>query len=252
MTQKVKKFRVDELLVEKGLCDSRSLAKALIMGGKVFSGDHRLEKPGKMILADTPIRLAEAPKYVSRGGEKLEGFIREFDLDFSGKRALDIGASTGGFTDCLLQSGVVSVTCVDVGRAQLHYKLQRDKRVTNIEKLNARYLEKRQLPFDEYPLIVMDVSFISIMKILGPAWEFLEPGGMFISLIKPQFEATKEEADEGKGIISKPDIHQRVRSEVRAFIESQLPNANILGETESSIKGTDGNKEFLVGITKGL
>ena len=249
MTKK-NKIRLDELLVLKKQVVSRSQAKALILAGKVMHGTERLEKPGQMVSGDTEIRIIQPPKYVSRGGEKLEGFINQFQINFKGVHILDIGASTGGFTDCCLQYGATHATCVDVGRAQLHNKLLQDERVKNLEKLNARYLRKEDLPYDHYPRIVMDLSFISLKKILIPAWNFLENQGVLIALVKPQFEAEKHEVDSGKGIIRDSNIHNRVLNEILEFSTNNLNNCQIIGHMLSPIKGTDGNKEFLIGLLK--
>src|SRR5690606_28287662 len=148
--------------------------------------------------ADAPLTVETPPRFVSRGGEKLEGFLEQFAIDINGLYHLDVGASTGGFTDCCLQRGSLSATCVDVGRAQMHNKLIQDPRVTNLEKTNARHLKPDDLPFDEYPLIVMDLSFISLKKVLPAVWQFLAPEGRLIALVKPQFEAEKAEVDAGK------------------------------------------------------
>ena len=244
------KIRLDELLVLKNLVASRSQAKAMILAGKVMLGTQRLDKPGQTIPADSVIRLLEPPKFVSRGGEKLEGFIEHFKLSFKGKTVLDIGASTGGFTDCALQNGAIHSTCVDVGRAQLHNKLRQDSRVKNLEKLNARYLRKEDLPFQVYPRIVMDLSFISLKKVLPNVWNFLEPDGVLIALVKPQFEAEKHEVDLGKGIIKNEAIHNRVLNDIIEFSLSELESSELNGSTPSPIKGTDGNKEFLIGLLK--
>ena len=244
------KIRLDELLVLKNLVASRSQAKAMILAGKVMLGTQRLDKPGQTIPADSVIRLLEPPKFVSRGGEKLEGFIEHFKLSFKGKTVLDIGASTGGFTDCALQNGAIHSTCVDVGRAQLHNKLRQDSRVKNLEKLNARYLRKEDLPFQVYPRIVMDLSFISLKKVLPNVWNFLEPDGVLIALVKPQFEAEKHEVDLGKGIIKNEAIHNRVLNDIIEFSLSELESSELIGSIPSPIKGTDGNKEFLIGLLK--
>ena len=244
------KIRLDELLVLKNLVASRSQAKAMILAGKVMLGTQRLDKPGQTIPADSVIRLLEPPKFVSRGGEKLEGFIEHFKLSFKGKTVLDVGASTGGFTDCALQNGAIHSTCVDVGRAQLHNKLRQDSRVKNLEKLNARYLRKEDLPFQVYPRIVMDLSFISLKKVLPNVWNFLEPDGVLIALVKPQFEAEKHEVDLGKGIIKNEAIHNRVLNDIIEFSLSELESSELIGSIPSPIKGTDGNKEFLIGLLK--
>ena len=244
------KIRLDELLVLKNLVASRSQAKAMILAGKVMLGTQRLDKPGQTIPADSEISLLEPPKFVSRGGEKLEGFIEHFKLSFKDKTVLDVGASTGGFTDCALQNGAIHSTCVDVGRAQLHNKLRQDSRVKNLEKLNARYLRKEDLPFQVYPRIVMDLSFISLKKVLPNVWNFLEPDGVLIALVKPQFEAEKDEVDLGKGIIKNEAIHNRVLNDIIEFSLSELESSELIGSIPSPIKGTDGNKEFLIGLLK--
>lgn len=249
-SHKSKKLRLDELLVIKGLASTRSQAKALVLAGKVLLGTERTTKPGHLFPVDSPLHVEAPPRFVSRGGEKLEGFLNQFNIDIAGLRHLDIGASTGGFTDCCLQRGSISATCVDVGRAQLHNKLLRDDRVINIEKTNARQLKPGDLPFDDYPLIVIDVSFISLTKILPAAWQFLAPNGHLIALVKPQFEAEKYEADAGRGIIRDPVIQERVLETIRNFALSQLRGASLIGTMDSPIKGTDGNREFLIGLSK--
>ncbi len=246
----VKKIRLDELLVAQGLADTRSRAKALILAGKVKLGTDRLDKPGRSLPADSPIEVESPPRFVSRGGEKLEGFLDQFNIDVTGLRHLDVGASTGGFTDCCLQRGTISATCVDVGRAQMHNKLIQDERVTNIEKTNARHLQIGDLPFEHYPLIVMDLSFISLTKVLPAVWQFLAPDGRLIALVKPQFEAEKREVDAGRGIIRDEAIQQRILASIKSFALAQLPGATLIGTMDSPIKGTDGNREFLLGLTR--
>ncbi len=247
----IKKTRLDELLVANGLADSRSQAKALILAGKVMLGTERLDKPGRTLPVDSPIEVEFPPRFVSRGGEKLEGFLDQFAIDVAGLRILDVGASTGGFTDCCLQRGAISATCVDVGRAQMHNRLLQDERVTNIEKTNARHLQPGDLPHDDYPLIVMDLSFISLTKVLPAVWQFLAPGGRLIALVKPQFEAEKSEVDAGRGIIRDEAIHLRVLETIKAFALKELPGAELIGTMDSPIKGTDGNREFLMGLQRG-
>jgi 23S rRNA (cytidine1920-2'-O)/16S rRNA (cytidine1409-2'-O)-methyltransferase len=246
----VKKVRLDELLVEQNLAESRSQAKALILAGKVKLGTERVDKPGRTLPSNSPLTVEQPPRFVSRGGEKLEGFLDAFNLSMSGKRILDVGASTGGFTDCCLQRGAVEATCVDVGRAQMHNRLIQDPRVTNLEKTNARHLKVGDLPHADYPVIVMDLSFISLTKVLPAVWEFLAPAGILIALVKPQFEAEKAEVDLGRGIIRDPLIHARVLESIKAFTLEKLPQARLIGTMDSPIKGTDGNKEFLIGLTK--
>lgn len=245
-----KKIRIDELLVAQGLAESRSQAKALVLAGKVRLGTERLDKPGRTLPDDSQLTVEQPPRFVSRGGEKLEGFLNEFAIDVSGLDVLDVGASTGGFTDCCLQRGAISSTCVDVGRAQLHNKLRQDARVTNLEKTNARHLKPGDLPKDHYPIMVMDLSFISLTKVLPVVWQFLATGGHLIALVKPQFEAQKHEVDAGKGIIRDDAIHQRVLGEIRDFALRELPGAALIGAIDSPIKGTDGNKEFLLGLIR--
>jgi 23S rRNA (cytidine1920-2'-O)/16S rRNA (cytidine1409-2'-O)-methyltransferase len=245
-----KKIRLDELLVAKGLAESRSRAKALILAGKVLRGTERLDKPGRPLPANSDITVEQPPRFVSRGGEKLEGFLDHFDISMGGMHVLDVGASTGGFTDCSLQRGAVSATCVDVGRAQMHNKLMQDPRVTNLEKTNARHLKPGDLPRSHYPRIVMDLSFISLTKVLPAVWPFMEPGGCLIALVKPQFEARKEEVDAGRGIIRDEAVHQRVLNEICEFAVAELAGAELIGTIDSPIKGTDGNREFLIGLRK--
>lgn len=246
----VKKVRLDELLVEQGLADSRSQAKALVLAGKVRIGTERVDKPGRTVPADSDLQVEQPPRFVSRGGEKLEGFLEQFNIQVEGLRILDVGASTGGFTDCCLQRGAIEATCVDVGRAQMHNRLIQDPRVTNLEKTNARHLQPGDLPHDDYPIIVMDLSFISLTKVLPAVWNFLAPDGTLIALVKPQFEAEKHEVDLGKGIIRDPAVHTRVLAQVETFALENLPGATVIGKIDSPIKGTDGNKEFLLGLTR--
>jgi len=246
----VEKRRLDELLVLKGLVDTRSRAKALILAGKVRLGTVRLEKPGHLFPVDAPLEIETPPRFVSRGGEKLEGFLERFNIDVTGLHHLDIGASTGGFTDCCLQRGGIGATCVDVGRAQLHHKLLSDSRVINMEKVNARHLKLGDLPHASYPLIVIDVSFISLTKILPAVWPFLETQGRLIALVKPQFEAEKHEVDAGRGIIRDSIIQERILQSIQDFALSQLQGASLIGTMDSPIKGTDGNREFLIGLVR--
>ena len=243
------KLRLDELLVARGFAESRAQAKALILAGRVLHGTARLDKPGKEFPRDLAIVLERPARFVSRGGEKLAAALAHFQLTLVGTAVLDIGASTGGFTDCALQAGAASVTCVDVGRAQLHAKLRGDPRVINLERVNARNLRAGDLPRTDYDAIVVDVSFISLRSILPAVWPFLRAGGTLIALIKPQFEAGKAEADRGQGVIRDPAVHARVMSEIGAFAAA-LPGATALGSTDSPITGADGNREFLLGLRK--
>lgn len=239
--------RLDELLLERGLAQSRNQAKALIMGGKVRHGTQILDKAGKEYPIDIELEMETPPRFVSRGAEKLEGFFGQFPLAVEGMRILDVGASTGGFTDYLLQAGASEATCVDVGHGQLHYKLRQDKRVHNLERVNARHLQPGELPHPAYPLVVMDLSFISLKLILPVIWNFLEPGGRVIALIKPQFEAGKEEADRFKGVITDPAIRERILNDILDFARTELPGSELVGWCESPISGMNGNREFLAG-----
>jgi 23S rRNA (cytidine1920-2'-O)/16S rRNA (cytidine1409-2'-O)-methyltransferase len=244
------KQRLDELLVTRGLADSRSQAKALIMSGRVLHGTTRLDKPGKEFAADIDLLVEQPPRFVSRGGEKLQGWIDRFALDLRGAHLLDVGASTGGFTDCALQAGAADAVCIDVGRAQLHPKLQADPRVTNLEKINARHLAATDLPRTGFDAIVMDLSFISLRSVLPAVWPFLRTGGSLVALVKPQFEAGKAEVDKGRGIIRDTDVQDAVLADIQAFALTQLPRSALIGTMDSPITGTDGNREFLLGLSK--
>lgn len=235
------------MLVERGLVESRSKAKGLIMAGMVRSGTEVLDKPGHEFAADLPLEVLEPSRFVSRGGEKLEGYLAKYPWPVAGKRFLDVGASTGGFSDCLLQMGAAEGTCVDVGKGQLHYKLRTDPRIHSIEGLNARHLQPQQLPHPDYPLIVMDLSFISLRVILPAVWPLLQPDGLLIALIKPQFEVGKADADRFRGVISDPELRERTRDGILAFAESELPGNRMVGCCESPITGMNGNQEYLAG-----
>lgn len=245
------KSRLDELLVARGLATTRSQAKALIMSGRVRHGSERLDKPGREFPADLDLSIDQPPRFVGRGGEKLASFLEKFPVDLIGAHVLDVGASTGGFTDCALQAGAATATCVDVGHSQLHDKLRRDPRVTNLEKLNARHLQPADLPRASYDAVVMDLSFISLKSVLPAVWPFLRPGGTLIALVKPQFEAGKEEADRGKGVIRDDDVRARILAEVREFALRELNGAVVFGEMDSPVHGADGNREFLLGLRRG-
>lgn len=244
------KVRLDDLLVQRGLAASKSQAQAVILAGQVRHGTTILDKAGKAVPADLEIEVASPPRFVGRGAEKLEGYLEKFPLAVSGWRILDVGASTGGFTDCLLQRGAVSATCVDVGHGQLHYKLRQDPRVTNLERLNARHLSADQLPHPDYDLVVMDLSFISLKKVWPAVWPLVRPGGHLVALVKPQFEAGKAEVDAGRGVIRDSAVHQRVLTEMRSFAAAELAGAEEHGCCESPIHGADGNVEFLLGLKK--
>jgi 23S rRNA (cytidine1920-2'-O)/16S rRNA (cytidine1409-2'-O)-methyltransferase len=244
------KVRLDELLVSRGLAPTRTQAKALIMSGRVLHGTERLDKPGKEFAGDIELIVEQPPRFVSRGGEKLAGAIERFALDFRGAHVLDVGASTGGFTDCALQAGALDVVCVDVGRAQLHAKLLGDSRVTNLEKINARRLAASDLPRRDFDVVVMDLSFISLKTVLPAVWPLLRAAGFLAALVKPQFEAGKAEADRGRGVIRDVAVQQGVLKEVSEFALRELPGAKLVGTMESPITGTDGNREFLLVLRK--
>ncbi|OIR13487.1 hemolysin A [mine drainage metagenome] len=245
-----RKVRLDELLVSRGLAASRAQAKGLIMGGKVLHGTERLDKPGREYPEDFELRVEQPPRFVSRGGEKLAGFLERYPLDLRGAAILDVGASTGGFTDCCLQAGATSAVCVDVGRAQLHGKLRSDPRVTNLEQVNARHLKPGDLPRNVFDLVVMDLSFISLRQVLPAVWPFVRPGGALIALVKPQFEAGKEEVDRGRGVIRDPAVRKAVLEGILAFCTSELAGSSLIGWVESPIAGADGNLEYLVGLRR--
>ena len=239
--------RLDQALVERGLCESREKAKRAIMAGQAMINERLARKPSDSVKPDDQLTLAAPEKFVSRGGLKLEHALNHFQLDVSGQTAIDIGASTGGFTDCLLQRGTAKVYAVDVGQGQLAWKLRRDARVVVMEKTNARALTPAHFPPPFVPpdLAVIDCSFISLRKILPPAVALLRPSAKIVALIKPQFEAGKAEADRGAGVIRDPAIHQRVLSELNQFVSAR-GNLRWLGVTESPVLGPAGNKEFLV------
>lgn len=240
------KLRLDELLVARGLAASRAQAKALIMSGRVLRGTERLDKPGKEFPTDLDLTVEQPPRFVSRGGEKLAGALERFALDLTGAHVLDVGASTGGFTDCALQAGAADVVCVDVGRAQLHAKLRADPRVTNLEQINARHLTAAALPRASYDAIVMDLSFISLRAVLPAVWLVLRPGGTLVALVKPQFEAGKAEVDKGRGVIRDTAVQDAVLVGIRDFALTTLAGAVLVGTMDSPITGTDGNREFLL------
>jgi 23S rRNA (cytidine1920-2'-O)/16S rRNA (cytidine1409-2'-O)-methyltransferase len=240
------KRRLDEMLVERGLAQSRSQAKALVMSGRVFRGTERLDKAGRELPADCELAVVQPPRFVSRGGEKLAAALEHFSVDLKGAHVLDVGASTGGFTDCALQSGAADVVCVDVGRAQLHARLRSDPRVVNLEKVNARTLAASMLPRVEFDAVVMDLSFISLKTVLPAVWPLLRKAGTLVALVKPQFEAGKKEADKGRGVIRDPAVQEAALASVLGFALERLPGARLAGSMDSPITGADGNREFLL------
>ena len=250
MSAAQKKLRLDELLVARGLAESRAQAKALIMTGRVLRGTERLDKPGKEFPVDLALIVEQPPRFVSRGGEKLAAALERFALDLRGAQVLDVGASTGGFTDCALQAGAAAAVCVDVGRAQLHAKLRNDPRVTNLEKINARHLAPGDLPRSEFDAVVMDLSFISLTVVLPAIWPLLRAGGTLVALVKPQFEAGKTAADKGRGVIREAAVQEAALATVREFALAELRGARLVGTMDSPITGADGNREFLLCLRK--
>jgi len=244
-------IRLDQALVERGLCESRERAKRAVLAGQVRINTRLARKSSDSVVPGDALTLAAGEKYVSRGGHKLEHALRHFQLNVAGLTVLDLGASTGGFTDCLLQQGAARVFAVDVGRGQFAWKLRHDPRVVVMEKTNARHLTAAQFPqpFAPADLAVIDCSFISLRKILPAAMGLLQPNGKIIALIKPQFEAGRAEADKGRGVISDPAVHERVLNELREFAAAQ-PGWQWRGVVESPLSGPAGNKEFLVLIEK--
>jgi 23S rRNA (cytidine1920-2'-O)/16S rRNA (cytidine1409-2'-O)-methyltransferase len=240
--------RLDQALVEHGLCDSRERAKRLILAGQVRINGQSAHKPSDRVKPGDKLTLDAPEKFVSRGGHKLEHALEHFQLTVTGLNAIDLGASTGGFTDCLLQHGAEKVFAVDVGQGQLAWKLRRDPRVVVMEKTNARFLRPENFPAPA-DFVVMDCSFISLKKILPPAVPLLKPDGKIVALIKPQFEAGKAEADKGRGVITDPAVHDRVLAELQEFVAAQA-GLCWRGVVESPLLGPAGNKEFLTLIEK--
>ncbi len=237
------KIRLDRLLIERNLVSSRERAKALIMEGKVFVDGKVIIKAGTLIRDDALIKIKDLDiPYVSRGGLKLEAAFKYFNIDVKGKIAMDVGASTGGFTDCLLQHGVTRVYCIDVGYGQLAWKLRSDERVHILERTNIRYLPKEKIP-ELIDIATIDVSFISLRKVIPKVLEFLKDDGEIIALIKPQFEVGKGEVDKG-GIIKKEEKRLKAVEEVKNFIDSL--GLKIKGLMQSPITGGKGNIEYLI------
>jgi 23S rRNA (cytidine1920-2'-O)/16S rRNA (cytidine1409-2'-O)-methyltransferase len=237
------KARADQLLVDRGLVESRAKAQSLILAGLVFSGERKVEKAGQALAEDAPleVRGKEHP-WVSRGGIKLAHALEHFGWDVTGAVALDVGSSTGGFTDVLLQKGAAKVFAVDVGTNQLAWKLRQDPRVVVHEKTNARYLTDA-IVSEPIDIIVCDASFISLSKVLDTALGFAKPGGRLVALVKPQFEAERGEIGKG-GVVRDPEIHSRVCAKARLWVEGQ--GWKVAGLVESPITGPEGNKEFLL------
>lgn len=242
------KERLDILLVKQGLAESREKAKAVIMAGEVFVQGQREDKAGAMF-DESKVTITvkgSSLRYVSRGGLKLEKAMACFPITLEGDICMDIGSSTGGFTDCMLQNGAKKVYSVDVGHGQLAWKLRQDERVVCMEKTNFRYLTRNQIA-DDLDFASVDVSFISLTKILLPAWRLLKCGGQMVCLIKPQFEAGREKVGK-KGVVRDPAVHREVIAKVMDF--AALLHFSVLGLTWSPIKGPEGNIEYLIFIQK--
>ena len=242
------KERLDVLLVKQGLAESREKAKAVIMAGEVFVQGQREDKAGAMF-DESKVTITvkgSSLRYVSRGGLKLEKAMACFPITLEGDICMDIGSSTGGFTDCMLQNGAKKVYSVDVGHGQLAWKLRQDERVVCMEKTNFRYLTREQIA-DDLDFASVDVSFISLTKILLPAWRLLKCGGQMVCLIKPQFEAGREKVGK-KGVVRDPAVHREVIAKVMDF--AALLHFSVLGLTWSPIKGPEGNIEYLIFIQK--
>ena len=242
MTQKQ---RLDVAVHERGLAPSRAKAQGMIMAGEVIVNGTVIDKPGTRVLSDDVIETKHKPRFVSRGGEKLAGALDAFQLDVTGRICADVGASTGGFTDCLLQNGAARVYAIDVGYGQLDYGLRQDERVIVIERTNARHLEKLDEPVN---LVVVDASFISLRLLLPTIKKWLMPQADLITLIKPQFEAGKKEVGKG-GVVKDSNTHRRVLEEILQFATDG--GFIVAGLTQSSIKGPAGNIEFLAWLHRG-
>ncbi len=241
------KDRLDKLLVDRGIAQSREKARAMIMAGKVAVDGRRVDKPGTRIDVKARLHLQEEEShYVSRGGEKLEGALNAFAIDPKGMVVMDVGASTGGFTDCILQKGAEKVFAVDVGYGQLAWKLQKDPRVLNLERTNIRYLRREEVE-GEIDLILIDTSFISIEKFLPHLLGFLRKGGTILGLIKPQFEVGRGEVGKG-GVVREAALHKKVIERISDF--SQGLGLRVLGVAESPLLGPKGNKEFFIYLKK--
>lgn len=239
------KQRADALLVARGLAESRSQAQRLLMAGQVRANGQLIDKPASMLPDETALEVIAGPRFVSRGGEKLEAALQQFGIAVQGFVCADVGSSTGGFTDCLLQHGAAKVYAIDVGKGQLHWKLRQDGRVEVMEETNARNVERLPEAID---LVTVDASFISLRTLLPGITGWLKPNGEIVALIKPQFEAGKKEASRGKGVIRDAEVHRKVLAEILQFAE-QLGFA-LRGLVRSPVLGPKGNVEFLLWLGK--
>lgn len=235
------KIRLDQLLVNRGLAESREKARALILAGEVRVDGQKSDKPGHSVPEEAAVDIAERMPYVSRGGFKLAGALDHFSIDVPGRLCLDVGASTGGFTDCLLQRGAARVWAIDVGHGQIDWKLRQDPRVEVREGVNARFLQPGDFP-EKFDLAVCDASFISVTLLIPAIVPLLKPRGEMIILVKPQFEVGREQVGKG-GIVRDPELHRAACDRVRAAVESFGFHTDIV---ESPIQGAEGNREFLL------
>ena len=242
----LKKVRLDKLLSERGLVESREKAKAIILGGNVFVNGVIVDKAGALVKPDVVLDVKSRLPYVSRGGLKLEHALKEFDMDVRGKIAMDVGASTGGFTDCLLQNGTKKVYAIDVGYGQFDWTLRGNGRIVLLEKTNIRYLDGDPVP-DPIDIATIDVSFISLLKVIPNVLDFLIPNGEIIALIKPQFETGRENV--GKGGVVK-DENRQLEVIERIKTESEKMGLEVKGVTKSPIKGAKGNVEYFIYLRK--
>ncbi len=242
------KRRLDQLLVDRGLVESRTRAQALVMAGLVFSGERRLDKAGQQVAEDMALEVrGQDHPWVSRGGLKLAHALQAFAIDPAGAVAVDVGASTGGFTDVLLTHGAARVYAVDVGHGQLAWKLRSDPRVIVLEKTNARHLTAGEVP-EPVDMVVCDASFISLKTVLPAALALARPGARLVALIKPQFEAGRGQVGQG-GVVRDPAVHEAVCADVRGWLDG-MPQWRVDGLTASPITGPEGNVEFLIAATR--
>ncbi|MDH5606000.1 MAG: TlyA family RNA methyltransferase [Anaerolineae bacterium] len=241
----MKKTRIDLLIFERGLAESRSMAQRLVMAGQVRVGGQIVDKPGAQVASSAEITIDHGPRFVSRGGEKLAAGLEHFAIEVDGKTCADVGASTGGFTDCLLQHGAARVYAIEVGKGILHWKIRQDRRVTVLESTNARYLESLPEPVE---MVTVDASFISLKALIPVMKNWLpEKGGEMIALIKPQFEAGRKQVSRGKGVIRDPDVHRSVLTDILEFALQE--GFDLQGLIQSPLQGPKGNVEFVAYLT---
>lgn len=241
----MKKTRIDTLMLEKNMVASRSKAAALVMAGQVMVDGQKVEKAGMSFPSNVKIEIIENQRFVSRGGEKLQGALSSFNLDVKGQTCVDVGSSTGGFSDCLLQNGAEKIYCIDVGKGILHWKLRSNRRIVVMEETNARNVASLPEPID---LVVCDASFISLKTLLPVFEKWLNPTSNIITLVKPQFEAGRVDVARGKGVVRDIEIHKRVLEEVTAFAIAL--GFSIKGLVKSTLYGPKGNTEFLMWLDK--